>query len=198
MEKLVVSKVALSEKERQHNYNAKYYAEHREKERKRVEEYRRQHKDEIREQNRAYRERNADKIKAYRDTDRMKQYQREYQKKYRAKKKAEAELVAQEQGEEIMNGKKIVISDSLSVWIGIKYLIDNQAQSQDILQQNFEDFLFENGELGILNEISNSYFLWQRANNYFSCKQREIIKDNFCKETDNCRENDERNGNYDE
>lgn len=182
MEKLVVSKVALSEKERQHNYNAKYYAEHKEAERKRVDEYRKQHKDEIREKNRAYRERNADKIKAYRDTDRMKQYQREYQKKYRAKKKAEAELVAQEQGQEIMNGEKIIISNSLSFWIGIKSLIDSYAQSQDISQQNFEDFLFENGELGILNEISNSYFLWQRASNYFSCKQREIIRDKFCEE----------------
>lgn len=176
--KKTVEKV-LTPEERQHNYNAKYYAEHKASERQRVEAYRREHREEIRKKNKEYRERNADKIKAYRDTDRMKQYQREYQKAYRAKKKAEAEL-AQEQGEEIMNGKRIVISDSLSIWIGVKALIDTQSKTQDILQQNFEDFLFENGELGILNEISNSYFLWQRASNYFACKQREKIRDTFC------------------
>lgn len=191
-------KNTMSAKERQHNYNAKYYAEHREQERKRVEEYREQHREEIRQKNREYKERNKDKIKAYRDSDRMKQYQKEYQKNYRARKKAEAELMKQEQEKEKMNGEKIIISDSLSIWIGIKSLIDIQAQSQDISQQNFEDFLFENGELGILNEVANSSFIWQRASNYFSCKQREIIRDKFCKETDNCRENDERNGNYDE
>lgn len=196
MEKTVEKE--LSAKERQRIYNKKYYAEHKEAERKRVEEYKKQHREELRQKNKEYREKNRDRIKAYRDTDRMKQYQKEYQKSYRAKKKPQAEMLAQEQGEEIMNGEKIIISDSLSIWIGIKSLIDIQAQSQDISQQNFEDFLFVNGELGILNEISNSYFLWQRASNYFSCKQREIIRDKFCKETDNCRENDERNGNYDE
>ena len=80
-----------------------------------------------------------------------------------------------------------MITDSLSVWIGIKSLIDIQSRTQDISRQNFEDFLLENGELGILNEISNSYFLWQRASNYFSCKQREIIKDNSCEEIVNCK-----------
>ena len=169
----------LSPKERKHNYNAKYYAEHREQERQRVEEYKKQHKDELRVKNKEYRERNRDRIKAYRDTDRMKQYQKEYQKEYRAKKKAEAELVAQEQGEETMDGKKNIISDALSVWIGLKALIDIQSETKDITQQNFEDFLFEYGELGILDEISNSYFLWQRASNYFSCKQREMIRDTF-------------------
>lgn len=176
--KKTVEKVLTSE-ERQHNYNAKYYAEHKEAELKRVAEYKEQHKDELRQKNKEYREKNRDRIKAYRDTPKMKEYQKAYQKAYREKKKAEAEL-AQGQGEEIMNGKKIVISDSLSIWIGVKALIDTQSKTQDILQQNFEDFLFENGELGILNEISNSYFLWQRASNYFACKQREKIRDIFC------------------
>lgn len=179
MKKTVVTKDTMSEKERRKIYNKKYYAEHREEERKRVEAYKREHSEELRQKNKEYRERNADRIKAYRDTPKMKEYQKAYQKAYRARKKAQAELAQEEEGE-IMNGKKIIISDSLSIWIGVKSLIDNQAQSQDISQQNFEDFLFENGELVILNEISNSYFLWQRANNYFSCKQREIIKDNFC------------------
>ena len=75
--------------------------------------------------------------------------------------------------------EKSLISNSLSFWIGIKALIDAQSKEEDFTQKNFEDFLFENGELVILNEISNSYFLWQRASNYFSCKQREIIRDNF-------------------
>lgn len=187
----------LSAKERQRIYNKQYYAEHREAERKRVEEYKKQHKDELRQKNKEYREKNRDRIKAYRDTERMKQYQKEYQKAYRAQKKAQAEMLAQEQGEEIMSGEKIIISDLLSIWIGIKSLIDIQAQSQDISQQNFEDFLFENGELQILNEISNSYFLWQRAHSYFAHKQREKLKDYFCKEM---LENDERKdcNDYDE
>ena len=184
MEKLVVSKVALSEKERQHNYNAKYYAEHKESERQRVEAYRREHREEIRKKNKEYRERNADRIKAYRDTPQMKQYQKEYQKlyqpKYRAKKKAEAELIKQETEEQKMEGKKNIISDELSVWIGVKALIDIQSKTKDIIQQNFEDFLFEEADMTILNEIANSSFVWQRANNYFVCKQREKIRDTFC------------------
>lgn len=171
--------VALSEKERQHIYNAKYYAEHKEKELKRVAEYKEQHKDELRQKNKEYREKNRDRIKAYRDTPKMKEYQKTYQKAYREKKKAE--LAQEEEGEKI-NGKKIIISDSLSVWIGVKALIDIQSHTQDFPQKNFENFLFENAELAILNEIANSDFLWKRAFNYFSCKQREIIRDAFCKE----------------
>lgn len=198
MKKTVVTKDTMSAKERQHNYNAKYYAEHKESERQRVEAYKREHREELRKKNKEYRERNADRIKAYRDTPQMKQYQKAYQKAYRAKKKAEAGLMKQDVQEQKIDEKKIMITDALSIWIGIKSLIDIQAQSQDISQQNFEDFLFENGELGTLNEICNSYFLWQRACNYFSSKQREIIRDKFCEEIVNCREKDERNGKYDE
>lgn len=78
--------------------------------------------------------------------------------------------------------EKNLISNSLSFWIGVKSLIDIQSKSQNFLQQNFEDMLFEKADMQLLNEISNSYFLWQRAFNYFSCKQREIIRDTFCKE----------------
>lgn len=198
MKETVEKKVTLSEEERKKIYNKKYYAEHKESERQRVEAYRREHREEIQKKNKEYRERNADRIKAYRDTPQMKQYQKAYQKAYRAKKKAEAGLMKQDVQEQKIDEKKIMITDALSIWIGIKSLIDIQAQSQDISQQNFEDFLFENGELGILNEICNSYFLWQRACNYFSSKQREIIRDKFCEEIVNCRENDERNGKYDE
>lgn len=104
--KKTVEKV-LTPEERQHNYNAKYYAEHREQERQRVEEYKKQHKDELRVKNKEYRERNRDRIKAYRDTDRMKQYQKEYQKTYRAKKKAEAELMKQDTQEQKIDEKKL-------------------------------------------------------------------------------------------
>lgn len=83
----------LNEKERQHMCNKKYYAENQEKELRRVAEYKKQHKDELREKNRQYRELNKERIKAYRDTPRMKAYQKEYQQLYRAKKKAEAELL---------------------------------------------------------------------------------------------------------
>lgn len=178
--KKTVEKV-LTPEERQHNYNAKYYAEHREQERKRVAEYKKQHKDELREKNKEYRERNADRIKAYRDTPRMKEYQKSYQQMYRAKKKAETELMKQAEGEKMVV-KKNIVSDSLSIWIGVKALIDIQTKTEDFSEKNFEDMLFEVGDTQILNEISCSSFLWQRAFNYFSCKQREIIRDNFCKE----------------
>lgn len=78
--------------------------------------------------------------------------------------------------------EKNLISNSLSFWIGIKALIDIKSKDEDFSQKNFEDFLFENVEMIVLNEIANSSFLWQRAFNYFSCKQREIIRDTFCKE----------------
>lgn len=179
MKETVEKKVTLSEEERKKIYNKNYYAKHKESERQRVEAYRREHREEIQKKNKEYRERNADRIKAYRDTPKMKEYQKTYQKAYREKKKAE---LAQEQEKEKINKKKIIISDSLSVWIGVKALIDIQSHTQDFPQKNFEDFLFENAELAILNEIANSDFLWKRAFNYFSCKQREIIRDAFCKE----------------
>lgn len=86
-------KKTVEKKERQHNYNAQYYAEHRKEERERVEAYKREHKEELRKKNKEYRERNADRIKAYRDTPKMKEYQRVYQQMYREKKKAQAELM---------------------------------------------------------------------------------------------------------
>ena len=76
-----------------------------------------------------------------------------------------------------MGVKQNLITDSLSVWIGIKALIDSQSENQDFTRKNFEDMLFEVGEMQILNAISNSSFLWQRANAYFACKQREKIRD---------------------
>lgn len=81
-----------------------------------------------------------------------------------------------------MDVKKNMITDSLSVWIGVKAFIDIQSKTQDFARRNFEDMLFAEADIQMLNAISNSYFLWQRANNYFSYKQREKIRDSFCEE----------------
>ena len=107
----VAEKSTLSAKERQRMHNKKYYAENREKELKRVAEYKKQHKDELREKNRQYREKNKDRIKAYRDTPRMKEYQKEYQQMYRAKRKAEAELMKNknESGEKMQEFIQILL-----------------------------------------------------------------------------------------
>lgn len=177
----VASKTTVEEeRQKRHNYNVKYYAENKKRERARVSEYKKLHRDEIREKDREYREKNRDKIKAYRNTPAMKKYQQEYQKRYqpiyRAKKKAEAELKT---GELVMEERKEENMDLLSVWLEVKTFIDVQSKTQDFARQNFEQVIYEMADIKLMRAISNSAFLWQRANNYFSCKQREIIRDSL-------------------
>ena len=78
-----------------------------------------------------------------------------------------------------MDGHREDIMKSLSTWLEVKALIDAFTETQDFVCKNFEQMLCEVADVKLMNAISNSSYLWQRANNYFICKQREKVRDNF-------------------
>lgn len=120
-----------------------------------------------------YRERNRDKIQAY---------QKEYREKNREKL---AENRAKKRIEDRKNGKKKATKkeskemDMLTAWLEAKALVDSISETQDFICKNFEQVLCEIADVKLMRAISNSSFLWQRANNYFACKQREKVRDSF-------------------
>lgn len=121
---------------------------------------------------REYRERNRDKIQAY---------QKEYREKHREK---IAEYRKPKRIEDGKSGKKSVkkeekTMDMLTAWLEAKTLVDSISETQDFICKNFEQVICEIADVKLMRAISNSSFLWQRANNYFVCKQREKIRDSF-------------------
>lgn len=120
-----------------------------------------------------YRERNRDKILAY---------QAEYREKNREKL---AENREKKRIEDRKNGKKKATKkeskemDTLTTWLEAKALIDSVSTAQDFVYKNFEQVLCDVADVKLMRAISNSSYLWQRANNYFICKQREKVRDNF-------------------
>lgn len=120
-----------------------------------------------------YREKNHDKIL-------------EYQRKYREENREKlAENRAKKRIEDRKNGKKKATKkeskemDMLTAWLEAKALVDSVSTTQDFICKNFEQVLCDVADVKLMRAISNSSYLWQRANNYFACKQREKVRDSF-------------------